>query len=578
MKQIIQIGNSVDDGKGDYLRNGGKKVNANFNEIYDKLGDNNTVFPAGSWKTWNANSGNLSIQWGDSYGVDTTTSTCQVILPKGTAADYGKVIRLRDVWNSWALRNVTLVSAKGDTIKGKTSDVLFRNLMDVELVYCSPGRWEYADNKLVNKITSSSAPTVNKREIEAKEGQTDFTDIFGEYEYNPSAVEVYHKGNVLFYGDKFSSKSDYGSIGPNNTIVALDGKTIKLRKACKLDDVVLVKTYTDDLSIHRSSFTHKSLRFIDVSENIPAIGNETIVTDLSAKKILSFFDDFRFTEADGQFNPNSTELLKNGVTLAPAGTAGLMSEGSADNLGDWDFVIENDIYRKIKLNFELKTNDIITVRWFNNDIGTLLSWEDIEDKASQLFVTTNPDQPLSVKNRLVYTDYADLNPCTVLTDPLEQSFNGISVLQMFDLLYPVGTIYKNAHNTANPRDYMGFGTWIKYAEGRALVGWSHDNDPNFGKYTGTCGELSSPGTKGGSADTILTKDNIPTLSSAKEFLMKNENGTILVGQCQVDPDDDGPGYSKYSETIVDVNTGTANSIPINNLQPYITVAVWVRVA
>ena len=37
-KEILQLGNSANDGTGDSLRAGGTKVNANFTELYDSLG------------------------------------------------------------------------------------------------------------------------------------------------------------------------------------------------------------------------------------------------------------------------------------------------------------------------------------------------------------------------------------------------------------------------------------------------------------------------------------------------------------------------------------------------------------
>ena len=76
MKQLIQMGNNVDDGRGDYLRIGAKKINDNTEEVYGKLGDGQTVFPAGAWKTWNTGTDGrtLSPNWGDSYSVNTMIS------------------------------------------------------------------------------------------------------------------------------------------------------------------------------------------------------------------------------------------------------------------------------------------------------------------------------------------------------------------------------------------------------------------------------------------------------------------------------------------------------------------------
>ena len=42
-KSTILVGSSADDGTGDSLRNGGVKINSNFTEIYDALGDGTTI-------------------------------------------------------------------------------------------------------------------------------------------------------------------------------------------------------------------------------------------------------------------------------------------------------------------------------------------------------------------------------------------------------------------------------------------------------------------------------------------------------------------------------------------------------
>lgn len=598
MKQLIQMGNNVDDGRGDYLRVGAKKINENTEEVFGKLGDGSTVYPAGAWKTWDslANGRQLAPSWGDSFSINTMSSDVVVSLPKGTAADYGKVIRLRDVWSSWASRNVIVEAATGDTVKGAKSQKLYRDLMDVELVYCSPGRWEYADNKLVSKITSSNIATVSKKDFVATEGQTDFLNIFGENSFNARTLEVYHKGNLLWHGEVFSDDSDYGSPGANpGEIVALDNKSIRLRQPCSAGDIVAIKTYTDDLAVYRSSYTSRTVMVADISSGQMHLEGEVVVADLSKKKLFDFFADFGFTESDGSFNPIATEVLINGTQLTKSGTAGLAGEGCSSDptlnegscpVGDWgesgrDFSVVKDTngdYRVIKIDEPLETGDFLTVRWFNNDIGTTLSWDEIEERADERYLVSQPYNPVILKNKLVYTEPANPNPCTSVVDPIQETLSNIpDVNKLFDMLYPIGTVYENAHNQANPRDYMGFGTWVPFAEGRTTVGWSHDNDVHFGKYVGECGEMSAPGTEGGTVDVVLKKENVPVLQSTKKVLVADPTGSILVGQCQIDPGSDGPGYFKYSEEILDINTDSQTPIPVNNLQPYVTTAKWLRI-
>lgn len=44
-------------------------------------------------------------------------------------------------------------------------------------------------------------------------------------------------------------------------------------------------------------------------------------------------------------------------------------------------------------------------------------------------------------------------------------------------MYPVGSVYINASNVANPGTLLGFGTWVQYAKGRVLVGFDVDLPP-----------------------------------------------------------------------------------------------------
>jgi len=54
-----------------------------------------------------------------------------------------------------------------------------------------------------------------------------------------------------------------------------------------------------------------------------------------------------------------------------------------------------------------------------------------------------------------------------------------------DVLYPVGTIYTNKTNSANPATYLGFGTWVAI-EGEVVVGYK-SGDADFGTGGGAAG-------------------------------------------------------------------------------------------
>lgn len=55
-----------------------------------------------------------------------------------------------------------------------------------------------------------------------------------------------------------------------------------------------------------------------------------------------------------------------------------------------------------------------------------------------------------------------------------------------DSLWPVGTIFTTV-DPRNPRELLGFGTWVRFAQGRVLVGVNED-DPDFATVMQTGGE------------------------------------------------------------------------------------------
>lgn len=600
MKQDIGIGRVVDDGTGDYLRLGGEKINNNFNELYADLGDGQLPHPAGAWKTHNG--GGLSPRFGQSFSVNTTAGAVRVILPNGRSGDYGKVIKLRDPWGTWSVNNVTLQVTGNNTIKGgSTNRVLYRDFQDVELVFVSPGNWEYLDNKLISRLSSSDFATVAKKEFIATEGQIDFVDVFGETPYNPANIELYRRGNLMYYGDDFSADSDFGSIGPGNTIVPMDGRTIRLRVPANAGDVITLITYLDDLAVYKTSYISRSIRVYgdEYQGALIPVPGQTWVGDLTKKRVWTFAD-FDITQVEGQLNPFSTEVQINGRNLIKAGTGSLpsfMCESAGVphpefNIADtclaagmeWvesgvDFSLPkdaNDKYTQIKVAETLESGDILTIKWFNNDIGTVMDWEEIKSNTDDFYM--NNEYRFSRSKRIRYNSYVNPNPCDVEIDDNEEvnvRFN--DVISLLDSVYPIGTIYMNAHNKANPSTYMGFGHWVAYAEGRAIVGWEDGDDSNFSYYDGSCGKLVSPGGTGGLVEHELQINEVPTVSSSDQVLIKDDNGDVLIGQCLLDPDDSGPGYRRYREDVLksNVNSGGVN---LSLLQPYVTVAAWLRVA
>ncbi|QDH49023.1 baseplate protein [Pantoea phage Phynn] len=606
MKQIIGIGNVVDDGTGDYLRRGGQKTNENFKELYDKLGDGETPHPAGAWKVFSGVS--LSPAFGESWALNTTNNRITVNLPKGNVSDYGKVIRLRDVWAKWSTNNVKLVAATGDTIKGSpVARELYRDLMDVEIVYCSPGKWEYVENKQVDKITTSDLATVAKVSFIATQGQTDFPNIFGVNSYNIRALDVFWRGNMLYIDDDStdgfkSENSDYGSIGASEgELIDLDGHSIRLKNPCNEGDTVQFVTYMDGIASWRSTYESHTVRFYNEGRvETPNTPGEIFVGDLKNTKEfpLSVFGIASRTLV----NPNSFELLLNGRQLVKSGDADYPSfvcEGANGydedtclaNGGAWiasgkdySLLFVESIVNGIKIHQELEDGDVVTVRWFNNDIGTTMEWEGtggIKEHTDQIYL--NNEEEYTRMSRIEYTDYN--NPSQKTARKIEEPLTGriTDIQSFFDVIYPPGTLYENAHNPANPGEYMGMGIWARYAEGMFVAGWSSNvADPDFALNNNDLDGSDQPthtsGGTGGERGVEIKPINIPQIHSTDKVLIADNNGIIIVGGCQLDPDAEGPGYTKYREDVLQINKGNTVPDKVKTLPPYITAHRWIRVA
>lgn len=600
MKQNLKLGNMVDDGTGDYLRAGGGKINNNFDELYYELGDGDRPHSAGAWKTWTQAQGNpLVPKFGQSFAINTSNGRVEVNLPKGTAADYNKVIRLRDVWRSWQRTHVVLRPAPGDTIKGSAG--LFElkfDLMDVEMVYCNPGRWEFLENKRVDKLTNSELATVARKEFVATEGQRDFLDIFKGNKYNAKNIKVFHRGNLLYFGDVFSADSDYGSPAGND-VGPLNGSDIRLRRPCVAGDVISVETFMDGVGTWRSSYTRRVVRFVDKKfTDKNTVQGETWVGDLPNTHNFKMVD--LGIAGDEVVNPFSIEVLLNGRQLTQAGQGGFPGfycEGDdsaeteqecIDLNGKWksqsmdySFGFSGEVIESINFDTPLEHQDILVLRWFNNDIGTTMTLEEIIEETDELYLNT--ENTLSLTGLVEYTDIQHPSQKTMRKVADNDSFRVQTLQNAFDVFHPIGSIYENAHNPANPATYMGMGTWVRYSEGQVTVGWTTDpTDPLFALNNNDLDAQGNPshtaGGTGGSINTTIEIGQIPELTSKSKVLIADENGNIVIGGCQFDPDAEGPGYSKYREDHVKVNEGIETPKVVGIVQPFVTSHKWVRVA
>ena len=186
-----------------------------------------------------------------------------------------------------------------------------------------------------------------------------------------------------------------------------------------------------------------------------------------------------------------------------------------------------------------------------------------EEKANQAkldIAGTDPDNAGNVDNNLtelrglidaLRTEFDDF-----LNDYSQRDF----VDEALQKAFPVGSPFISFTNATNPKDLLGFGTWVAEAKGRLLLG--------AGSGTDSRGETLSftAGATGGAYKHKLIKDELPAVKlkiEGKVFVPESFGGY-----------DSGPGHvprTVYTEAM-------GKDVPHNITQPYLVAYIWRRTA
>lgn len=147
---------------------------------------------------------------------------------------------------------------------------------------------------------------------------------------------------------------------------------------------------------------------------------------------------------------------------------------------------------------------------------------------------------------------------TKVTNNTSQIANLHSTLDVYwKTLYPIGSIYISTSSTFNPQTAWG-GTWVNTADGRCLIG-ANDKYPL--------------GSTGGETEHALTIDEMPahrhTNSRVNWYNDLQTNGLSANFTEKSNLKIDGP--DKYT-------TYAGGSKAHNNMQPYLAVKIWERIA
>jgi len=141
----------------------------------------------------------------------------------------------------------------------------------------------------------------------------------------------------------------------------------------------------------------------------------------------------------------------------------------------------------------------------------------------------------------------------------EVQINGTNI---FDKIYPIGSIYINATDSTDPATLLGFGTWSPFGAGRVPVGID-SSDTDF----------DVAGETGGFKAHTLTVSELPshththTVQTGRSFSSSIGNAPVVQGS-------DNTVLSSSAVTTSSTGGGAEH----NNLQPYIVVYMWRRTA
>ena len=136
-----------------------------------------------------------------------------------------------------------------------------------------------------------------------------------------------------------------------------------------------------------------------------------------------------------------------------------------------------------------------------------------------------------------------------------------------NLVYPVGSLYYNVQSDQNPSEYLGVGTWVKYAEGRAIVGTGELNDGHDTK-TFKAGEVF------GSYSAELKEEHLPPHSHPHNLVFGG--GSDGNGGRRAISVDVGRNDAHEYQGSADVGMSTGQNKRHDNVQPSISVHIWRR--
>ena len=226
------------------------------------------------------------------------------------------------------------------------------------------------------------------------------------------------------------------------------------------------------------------------------------------------------------------------------------------------------------LNGDLNQSIVITESILEIDFSPI--YNELDEISSSITDLDNNKSDINHLHSQYLTEHQDLSNYAVKND-VNQSLNTkVNSDELFDLIYPVGSIYMSVNNV-NPSNLFG-GTWVQIKDQFLLAS----------------GDSYSNGATGGSANAVVVSHNHTQnahrhAAAADKFLVSPDNVKIN-GTKRSLPSTGSAGYIVYADSAGGITEQqyTANATATNNAQgvdgtgknmpPYIAVNIWKRTA
>ena len=196
-------------------------------------------------------------------------------------------------------------------------------------------------------------------------------------------------------------------------------------------------------------------------------------------------------------------------------------------------------------------NKVISGADFNTEFTTVQTAVNSKANTASPTLTGTPAAPTAA----VGTDSTQIATTAFVKNVLE------------NYIYPVGSIYMNMAVATNPGTLLGFGTWVAYATGQALVGYEASG--TFDALDESLGAETFSGTSGSTAINISQMPAHTHDTNINAGNSTDGNPNIASG---------GGDTGNITTSSTGSGSGHTHSIAGSTLQPSVTVHMWKRTA